>query len=149
MGYQILFAQSLWQACAGVQWGTVLFELYKYWPKRNFVDNFLLVWGVRLLSCDCSWRVAAQSMNGILSSRDTVYTTTAELTGLPSLEELPGRSITGLLTALQYSEPLFSHWVPLLDPWEHSCQKHGFSMYDYMCCMSFQFMCITSLLLPD
>lgn len=87
----------------------MLFELYKYWPKRNFVDNFLLVWGVRLLACDCSWRVAAQSMNGILSSRDTVYTTTAELTGLPSLEELPGWSITGLLTALQYSEPLFSH----------------------------------------
>lgn len=117
-------------------------------PKEiSWITFFLFGWA-RLLTCDCSRRVAAQSMIAVLSSRDTEYTTTAELTGLPSLEELPGQSITGLLAALQYLEPLFSDWVPLLDPWEHRCQKHEFSMYDYMCCMSFQSMCITGLRLP-
>lgn len=119
-------------------------------PKEvSWITFFLSGWA-RLLVCDCSWSVTAQSMIAILSTGDTMYSITALLTDLPSLEELPGESITGLLTALQYLEPLFSDLVPLLDPWEHRCQKHEFSMYDYTCCMSFPFqcMCITSLLLP-
>lgn len=118
-------------------------------PKEVWWITFFLFGWARLLACSCSCDVTAQSVIGTLSARD-MYRTTAELTDLPSLEELPGESTTGLLTALQYSEPLLSDWVPLLDPWEHRCQNHEFSMYDYTCCMSFPFqsMSVSALLLP-
>lgn len=119
-------------------------------PKEVLWITFFLFGWARLLAHDCSWSVTARSVIAALSTGDTMYTTTAELTDLPSLEELPGETIMGLLIALQYLETLSSDWVPLLDPWEHRCQKYEFSLYDYACCMSFPFqsMCITSLLLP-
>lgn len=133
-----------------MQYSTFWTILDKYLQKSSSCFFSVISFGwERLLAHDCRWGVNAQNTVAIFLVGDKMYKISAELKDLPFLKQLPGEPIAGFLTSFQYLGLLSSDWVPWLDPWEHSCQKHEFSMYDHTSCMSFPFqcMCISSLLL--